>query len=120
MTCQLLAKFAWIPVPAYLTTLANRPALEGTLLGRRSILIPKHSRAMHWMSDTDLQSDEARTRCHFREVPSTDNLCTHDTRWLFGRTYHAFWDETKGYPKPNDGRPVYAGLRPDFVWPKGA
>jgi hypothetical protein len=35
-------------------------------------------------------------------------------------TYHAFWDETKGYPKPNDGRPVYAGLRPEFVWPKGA
>lgn len=33
--------------------------------------------------------------------------------------YHAFWDETKGYPKPDDGRPVYDGLRPDFVWPQG-
>ncbi|MCV2869323.1 GFA family protein [Defluviimonas sp. WL0002] len=32
-------------------------------------------------------------------------------------TYHAFWDETKGYDKPDDGRPVHAGLRPDFVWP---
>lgn len=35
-------------------------------------------------------------------------------------TYHAFWDESKGYAKPSDGRPVYEGLRPDFVWPKGA
>ena len=35
-------------------------------------------------------------------------------------TYHAFWDETKGYARPDDGRPVYAGLRPDFVWPAGA
>ena len=34
-------------------------------------------------------------------------------------TYHAFWDETKGYPKPDDGRPVYDSLRPDFVWPAG-
>ena len=35
-------------------------------------------------------------------------------------TYHAFWDETKGYPAPMDGRPVFGGLRPGFVWPKGA
>lgn len=35
-------------------------------------------------------------------------------------TYHAFYDDTKGYPKPNDGRPVYAGFRPDFAMPKGA
>ena len=35
-------------------------------------------------------------------------------------SYHAFWDESKGYPKPQDGRPVYSGLRPDFVWPAGA
>ena len=35
-------------------------------------------------------------------------------------TYHAFWDESKGYAKPNDGRPVYEGLRPEFVWPQGA
>ena len=35
-------------------------------------------------------------------------------------TYHAFYDDTKGYPKPNDGRPVYEGFRPDFVMPKGA
>lgn len=35
-------------------------------------------------------------------------------------SYHAFWDESKGYAKPSDGRPVYEGLRPDFVWPKGA
>ena len=31
--------------------------------------------------------------------------------------YHAFWDESKGYAKPDDGRPVYDGLRPDFQWP---
>ena len=35
-------------------------------------------------------------------------------------TSHAFYDETKGYPGPNVGRPVYDSLRPDFVWPKGA
>lgn len=35
-------------------------------------------------------------------------------------TYHAFYDDTKGYKKPDDGRPVYEGLRPDFVWPEGA
>lgn len=35
-------------------------------------------------------------------------------------TYHAFYDPASGAPKPNDGRPVYEGLRPDFVWPPGA
>ena len=35
-------------------------------------------------------------------------------------TYHAFWDETKGYEKPHDGRPVYDGLRPEFTWPASA
>ncbi len=35
-------------------------------------------------------------------------------------TYHAFYDDTKGYPKPDDGRPVYDSLRPEFVWPQGA
>ncbi len=33
-------------------------------------------------------------------------------------TYHAFYDPAAGAPAPNDGRPVYEGLRPDFVWPK--
>lgn len=33
-------------------------------------------------------------------------------------TYHAFYDPATGVPKPNDGRPVYEGLRPDFVWPQ--
>lgn len=32
-------------------------------------------------------------------------------------TYHAFFDASKGAPAPTDGRPVYDGLRPDFVWP---
>ncbi len=35
-------------------------------------------------------------------------------------TYHAFYDPATGVPKPNDGRPVHEGLRPDFVWPQGA
>jgi hypothetical protein len=35
-------------------------------------------------------------------------------------TYHAFYDASKGEPKPSDGRPVYEGLRPDFVWPQGS
>ncbi len=35
-------------------------------------------------------------------------------------TYHAFYDDSKGYPKPDDGRPVYEGLRPEFVWPEGS
>ncbi|MGH8166289.1 MAG: GFA family protein, partial [Woeseiaceae bacterium] len=32
-------------------------------------------------------------------------------------TYHAFFDAKSGAKKPKDGRPVYEGLRPDFVWP---
>ena len=32
-------------------------------------------------------------------------------------TYHAFYDPSTGIKQPHDGRPVNAGLRPDFVWP---
>jgi hypothetical protein len=32
-------------------------------------------------------------------------------------TYHAFYDPASGVPRPDDGRPVYEALRPDFVWP---
>lgn len=35
-------------------------------------------------------------------------------------TYHAFYDASTGVPRPDDGRPVYEGLRPDFVWPSSA
>lgn len=35
-------------------------------------------------------------------------------------TYHAFYDPSTGEPKPDDGRPVYEGLRPDFTWPTPA
>ena len=35
-------------------------------------------------------------------------------------TYHAFYDATKPYPRPDDGRPVYEGLRPEFSWPQPA
>ena len=33
-------------------------------------------------------------------------------------SYHAFYDDAKGYPKPDDGRPVHEALRPEFVWPE--
>jgi hypothetical protein len=35
-------------------------------------------------------------------------------------TYHAFFDASTGAAKPDDGRPVFDGLRPDFVWPTAA
>jgi hypothetical protein len=47
------------------------------------------------------------------------NLMGYDSSAL-PATYHAFYDAATGVPKPNDGRPVYAGLRPDFVWPDPA
>ena len=34
--------------------------------------------------------------------------------------YHAFYDPSTGEPKPEDGRPVYEALRPDFTWPTPA
>lgn len=39
---------------------------------------------------------------------------------LLPATYHAFYDPAAGNPQPSDGRPVYEGLRPNFVWPQGA
>ena len=35
-------------------------------------------------------------------------------------TYHAFFDASTGAAAPDDDRPVYDGLRPDFVWPDPA
>jgi hypothetical protein len=35
-------------------------------------------------------------------------------------TYHAFFDPSTGAAAPDDGRPVYEGLHPDFVWPDSA
>jgi len=35
-------------------------------------------------------------------------------------SYHAFYDPSTGEQRPDDGRPVYPGLRPDFVWPESA
>jgi hypothetical protein len=48
------------------------------------------------------------------------NVMGYDDATFPKATYHAFWDETKGYPAPVDGRPVYAALRPEFVWPASA
>jgi hypothetical protein len=48
------------------------------------------------------------------------NVMGYDDAAFPKASYHAFWDETKGYPAPSDGRPVYAGLRPEFHWPAGA
>ena len=33
-------------------------------------------------------------------------------------TYHAFYDPASGAAAPDDGRPVYEGMHPDFEWPK--
>lgn len=47
------------------------------------------------------------------------NLMGYDAAAL-PATYHAFYDPATGVPKPSDGRPVYEGLRPEFVWPASA
>jgi hypothetical protein len=47
------------------------------------------------------------------------NLMGHDTASMQA-TYHAFFDPASGGAAPNDGRPVYDGLRPEFVWPASA
>jgi hypothetical protein len=47
------------------------------------------------------------------------NLMGYDAKAL-PATYHAFFDPAAGVAKPKDGRPVYEGLRPDFVWPASA
>lgn len=47
------------------------------------------------------------------------NLMGHDASKM-PATYHAFYDPAKGEPKPQDGRPVYEGLRPEFQMPAGA
>jgi hypothetical protein len=47
------------------------------------------------------------------------NLMGEDAKSL-APTYHAFYDPATGVARPNDGRPVYAGLRPEFVWPASA
>jgi hypothetical protein len=47
------------------------------------------------------------------------NLMGYDASAL-PATYHAFFDASKGGSTPSDGRPVYAALRPDFVWPPSA
>jgi len=47
------------------------------------------------------------------------NLMGYDTESL-PATYHAFFDSSVSAPTPDDGRPVYDGLRPEFVWPASA
>lgn len=47
------------------------------------------------------------------------NLMGYDEKKL-GATYHAFFDPETGVARPSDGRPVYEGLRPEFVWPASA
>jgi hypothetical protein len=47
------------------------------------------------------------------------NLMGYDSESL-PATYHAFFDASTGAETPDDGRPVYDGLRPDFVWPDPA
>ena len=45
------------------------------------------------------------------------NLMGYDSASL-PATYHAFFDPSSGEPRPDDGRPVSEGLRPEFVWPE--
>ncbi len=47
------------------------------------------------------------------------NLMGYDSESL-PATYHAFFDASTGAAAPDDGRPVYDGMRPDFVWPDSA
>lgn len=47
------------------------------------------------------------------------NLMGYDPKGL-PATYHAFFDPASGGKAPDDGRPVYDSLRPDFVWPQSA
>ena len=47
------------------------------------------------------------------------NLMGYDSKRL-PATYHAFYDPATGVPRPDDGRPVYEALRPEFVWPASA
>ncbi|WP_095587606.1 DUF1097 domain-containing protein [Actibacterium ureilyticum] len=48
------------------------------------------------------------------------NVMGYDDAAFPAATYHAFYEASKGYKKPDDGRPVYDGLRPEFSWPQGA
>ncbi|MGR3270275.1 hypothetical protein DU478_09775 [Thalassococcus profundi] len=48
------------------------------------------------------------------------NVMGYDDAAFPNADYHAFYDDSKGYEKPSDGRPVYEGLRPDFTWPAPA
>ncbi len=47
------------------------------------------------------------------------NLMGYDSESL-PATYHAFYDASTAAAAPDDGRPVYDSLRPDFVWPEPA
>lgn len=47
------------------------------------------------------------------------NLMGYDSESL-PATYHSFYDASTGEAAPDDGRPVYDSLRPDFVWPQPA
>jgi hypothetical protein len=48
------------------------------------------------------------------------NVMGYDAAAFPDASYHAFYDDSKGYAKPDDGRPVYVGLRPEFQWPASA
>lgn len=47
------------------------------------------------------------------------NLMGHDASKM-PPTYHAFYDQATGEPKPSDGSPVYEQLRPEFRMPEPA
>ncbi len=61
-----------------------------------------------------LDDKQKRIRVAVPNVMGYDELSFPDA------SYHAFYDDSKGYAKPDDGRPVYDSLRPDFTWPASA
>ena len=47
------------------------------------------------------------------------NLMGYDSESL-PASYHAYFDPSAGSAAPDDGRPVYEGMRPDFAMPASA
>jgi len=53
----------------------------------------------------------------YRIRVAVPNVMGDDDAKLPKAAYHAFRDETKGYPAPHDGRPVHSGLQPSLTLP---
>ena len=60
-----------------------------------------------------LDDKEKRIRVAVPNVMGYDDAAFPDAN------YHAFWDESKGYPKPSDARLVDQALQPNFLASRG-